>query len=55
MQDISNALAEVMKKKRCSLLLAFIVVSDGIYLQQSKSGKKSSGRLRDTRNIHIDR
>ena len=55
MQDISNALTEVMKKKKCSSLLAFIVVSDGIYLQQSKSSKESSGRLRNKRNIHTDR
>lgn len=55
MQDISTQLAEVIRDKQCSSLLAFIMVENGLYIQESESDKESCGRLRDTRDIDTDR
>lgn len=52
MQDISTALVKVIADKKCSSLLAFIEVQDGIHIQQSKSEENSCGRLRDSRDIN---
>jgi len=51
MQDISTALVKVIEDKKCSSLLAFIEVKDGVHIQQSKSEKESSGRLCNQRDI----
>lgn len=55
MVDISNNLSEIIKDKKCSSLLAFIVIKDGIHIQQSESGKESCRRLRDKGNINTHR
>ena len=55
MQDIGTQLSEVIKDKKCSSLLAFIVVENGLHIQKPEPDKKPCGRLRDTRDIHIDR
>jgi hypothetical protein len=55
MQDISTQLAEVIRDRQCSALLAFIVVENGLHIQESESDKESCGRLRDTRDIDTDR
>ena len=54
MWDISNQLTEVIKDKQCSSLLAFIMVENGLYIQESESEKESGRRLRDTRDIDTD-
>ena len=55
MQDISNQLQQVIADKKCSSLLAFIMVENGLYIQESKSDEESCGRLCDTRDINTDR
>lgn len=55
MRDISAALVKVIEDKKCSPLLAFIEVKDGIYLQESEPDAEPSRRLRDSGNINIDR
>ena len=55
MQDISAQLTEVIRDKQCSSLLAFIVVENGLYIQESKPDKEPCGRLCDTRDIDTDR
>jgi hypothetical protein len=55
MQDISSQLIQIMNEKKCSSLLAFIEIKDGLYIQQSKPDEKSSRRLRDKRDINPNR
>ena len=55
MQDISAQLTEVIRDKQCSALLAFIVVENGLHIQESEPDKKPCGRLCDTRDINTDR
>lgn len=54
MQDIGPQMAKIMKEKKCSALLAFMMIKDGLYIQESESDKESSGRLRDKRDIDTD-
>jgi len=55
MQDISEQLSEIIKDKQCSSLLAFIVVKDGLYIQESKSDKQSGRGLCDKGDIPTNR
>lgn len=55
MRDISEQLSKIIKDQKCSSLLAFIVVKDGIYIHESKSNEQPCGRLRDQRDIDTDR
>lgn len=52
MQDISNELTQIIKDKKCSSLAAFIVIKNGIHLQEPKSNKKPRRRLCDKRDIN---
>ena len=52
MQDISNQLSQIIQDKKCSSLVAFIVVKDGIHLQESEPNKEPCRRLRDKRDIY---
>ena len=52
MQDISNQLTQIIKDKKCSSLVAFIMIRDGVCLQEPKSNKESRRRLRDKRDIN---
>jgi hypothetical protein len=54
MQDISAQLSELIIDKKCSSLLAFIMVENGLRIQEPKSDKESGGRLRDTWDINSD-
>lgn len=54
MQDISNQLQQVIADKKCSSLLAFIMVENGLYIQESKSDEQSCGRLCDKSDINPD-
>lgn len=55
MQDISQQLQQVIADKKCSSLLAFIVVENGLHIQESKSNEESCGGLCDKRDINTDR
>ena len=55
MQDIGPQLAEIMREKKCSALLAFMMIKNGLYIQESESNKESGGRLCHKRNIDTDR
>ena len=52
MKDISAQLTEIIRDKQCSSLLAFIMVENGLCIQESESNKESSGGLRDKRDIN---
>lgn len=54
MQDISQQLSKVMLDKECSAFLAFIVVEDGLHIQEPESKEQSCRRLCDKRNFHTD-
>ena len=55
MQDISNQLTQIIKDKKCSSLVAFIMIRDGVCLQESKSNKESRRGLCDKRDINTHR
>lgn len=55
MQDISRDLVKIIQEEKCSSLLAFIEVKNGVHLQESKPSEESRRRLRDTRNINSNR
>lgn len=54
MKDISQDLSNIITDKKCSSLLAFIMVKNGIYNEQSKSNEQSGRGLCDKRNMPTD-